>query len=86
MCRWWLQISTTVLHVGEWIDLSRDGLIPRLTQPGFTVVNVAANYTVNQHATAFVRIDNLFDERYQDPTGFLRPGIGAFGGIRLATR
>jgi vitamin B12 transporter len=31
----------------------------------------------------FGRIDNLFDERYQDPIGFERPGFGIFGGVRL---
>jgi len=28
----------------------------------------------------FVRIDNVFDERYENPTGFQRPGLGVFGG------
>jgi vitamin B12 transporter len=30
----------------------------------------------------FGRIDNLFNERYQNPTGFLRPGLGIFCGVR----
>jgi len=47
---------------------------------------VAANYGVNDNVTVFARIDNLFDERYQDPNGFLRPGFGIFGGVRLANR
>jgi len=33
----------------------------------------------------FGRIDNLFDVRYQNPTGFLRPGFGVFAGMRVAT-
>jgi vitamin B12 transporter len=73
----------TVLHVSSWIDTDRFGLTPRLTAPGYTVVNVATDYKINQHVTVFGRIDNLFDEHYQDPTGFLRPGIGAFVGLRL---
>jgi len=31
----------------------------------------------------FARVDNLFDLRYQDPTGFLQPGRGAYGGLRV---
>jgi vitamin B12 transporter len=81
-----LQVSGTVLHVGEWIDGNRDFSVPRLTAPGYTIVNLAANYTVNEYANLFARIDNLFDLRYQDPTGFERPGFGVFGGIRLANR
>jgi vitamin B12 transporter len=81
-----LLLSATVLRVGEWIDGNRDFSIPRLTAPGYTVVDVAANYTVNEHATVFGRIDNLFNAHYQNPTGFERPGFGIFGGLRLANR
>jgi len=45
------------------------------------VVNVAANYQVNPTLKTFARIDNLFNEHYQNPTGFLRPGIGAYAGV-----
>jgi vitamin B12 transporter len=85
---WWtpidpLTLSATVLHVGERIDGNRDFSIPRLVAPAFTVVNVAADYKVNEYAKVFARIDNLFDERYEDPTGFLRPGFAVYGGVRL---
>jgi hypothetical protein len=30
-----------------------------------------------------MRIDNLFNKQYEDPIGFLRPGIGIYGGVRL---
>lgn len=77
-------LSATVLTVSSWVDTDRFGLTPRLSAPGYTVVNVATNYKFNEHATVFGRIDNLFDEHYQDPTGFLRPGIGAYVGIKLS--
>ena len=78
-----LTISATVLNVSSWVDTDRFGLTPRLTAPGYTVVNVAANYKIDEHATLFGRVDNLFNEHYEDPTGFLRPGIGAFVGVKL---
>ena len=81
-----LTLSATLVHVGDWIDGNRDFSIPRLTAPGYTVVNVAANYTVNQNAKLFARIDNLFNEHYQNPTGFERPGFGVFGGMLVANR
>jgi vitamin B12 transporter len=34
--------------------------------------------------TAFARVDNLTDRRYQNPIGFLHQGIGVFGGIKVA--
>jgi vitamin B12 transporter len=55
-----------------------------LTASGYTVVNLAGSYDLGHGLTAFARIDNLLDRRYQDPTGFLRPGIGVFGGLRVA--
>ena len=80
------QFSATVLHVGDWIDGNRDFSVPRLVQPGYTIVNVAANYDVDANTKVFARVDNLFDLHYQDPNGFLRPGLGVYGGIRVATR
>src|SRR5262249_19694183 len=65
-----LTLTSTVLFVGEWADVSR-ATFDRVTQPGFTVVNVAANYAVNDHVTVFARVDNLFDRHYEDPNGFL---------------
>ena len=57
-----------------------------VTKEGRAVLNLAANYTVNQYTTVFGRIDNLLNERYQNPTGFDRPGLGVFGGVRIVNR
>ena len=81
-----LLLSATWLRVSTWIDGNRDFSIQRLTAPGYAVLNLAANYTVNEYTTVFGRIDNLLNERYQSPTGFDRPGLGVFGGIRVANR
>lgn len=78
-----LTLSATLLHVSSWVDGNRDFSIPRLTAPGYTVVNVAANYVVSENIKVFARADNLFDVRYQNPTGYERPGLGVFGGVRL---
>jgi vitamin B12 transporter len=80
-----LTLSSTVLHVSSWVDVNRDTavFIPRLDAKPYTTVNVAANYDVDKHVTVFARADNLFNYQYQNPTGFLRPGLGVFGGIRL---
>ena len=78
-----LSLSTTLVFVGTFIDGNRDFSIPRLTAPGYTLVNLAANYEVNENFSAFGRIDNLFNVRYQNPTGFLAPGLGAYAGLRM---
>jgi vitamin B12 transporter len=61
-------------------------LNPAAQRAGLCGPNLAANYTVNEYTTVFGRIDNLLHERYQNPTGFDRPGLGVFGGIRVANR
>jgi outer membrane receptor for ferrienterochelin and colicin len=48
--------------------------------------NLAANYALRDDVTVFARIDNLFNKQYEDPSGFLRPGLGVFGGIRLTAK
>jgi vitamin B12 transporter len=48
-------------------------------------VNLPANYVYNDQVTLFGRIDNLLNVQYQDPIGFMRPGLGIFGGVRLTS-
>jgi vitamin B12 transporter len=80
-----LTLSATVLHTGSFIDANRAFTIPRLLAPGFTVVNVAADYAVTDQLKVFGRVDNLFNVHYQNPTGFLQPGLGVYAGIRVAS-
>jgi vitamin B12 transporter len=83
-----LSVSGTLLYVGSWWDIGRqttapDGFNPYIKQPGFTTVNLAVNYAWTDNVTVFGRIDNLFNKYYEDPAGFVRPGFGAFGGVKF---
>jgi vitamin B12 transporter len=80
-----LTLSATVLNVSGWADVDRETFAP-IQADGYTVVNLAANYAVDQNVTVFGRVDNLFDQHYQNPSGFERPGIGVFGGVRVSNR
>ncbi len=77
-----LTLDATVLSVGSWIDGNRDFSITRLSAPGYTTMDVAAGYDLTAHWGVTCRITNLFDRRYENPVGFLQPGLGAFAGIR----
>jgi vitamin B12 transporter len=80
-----LNLSATVIHAGDAMDYLRDSAIyTPVKWPGYTVVNVAADYDVGGGVTVFSRIDNLFDEHYQAPSGWLRPGIGAYAGLKIS--
>jgi vitamin B12 transporter len=80
-----LTLSATVLHVSSFLDVSRDGLETNLYAPGYTIVNLTGDYKINDQLRIFGRVDNLFNLHYQNPTGFLEPGVGVFGGIRFAS-
>ncbi len=77
-----LLVNMDVLWVGTWADRSRD-FTQALIAPGYTTVNLAATYDLNRHFAVFGRIDNLFDRHYQNPTGFLQPALGLFGGFSV---
>ena len=77
-------LSATLLYVGSWRDVSRDGTATGLKANGYATVNLAGAYDLGHGLTAFGRIDNLLDRRYQDPLGFERPGFGVFAGLRVA--
>nr|WP_301288911.1 MULTISPECIES: TonB-dependent receptor [Methylorubrum] len=80
-----LSFSGTVIVLGSFVDGNRDFSVPRLKNPGFTLVNLAVNYDVSETVSVFGRIDNLFDRRYENPTGFLGPGLAVYGGVRLTS-
>jgi vitamin B12 transporter len=77
-----LSFNATVLRLSSWIDGNRDFSVPRLTAPGYTTMDLAANYGLTSHLTLYARINNILDRRYQNPTGFLQPALGAFAGIK----
>lgn len=77
-------LSATLLYVGPWVDVNRAGTVSDLFANGYTIVNLAGSYDLGNGLTAYARIDNLFDRHYQDPIGFLRPGLGVFVGLRIA--
>lgn len=77
-----LSLSATLIYVGDRVDGNRDFSISRMRAPGAGFVNIAAEYKATEKLTVFGRIDNLFDKRYENPVGFLVPGLSAFAGLR----
>ena len=77
-----LSLDLNLVSISSFIDGNREFTIPRLTAPGYTTVDIAANYDVTSHLTIYGRITNLFDADYQDPVGFLRPPRGFFVGAK----
>ena len=49
----------------------------------FDVFNLAVTYDVSERIEAYVRVDNLLDEEYEEILFFGTPGRSMFGGIRV---
>jgi vitamin B12 transporter len=78
-------LSTTLLYVGRAVEFNRDGTVPRVDSDVYALVNLAAEYKLDQRVTVFGRVDNLLNRHYESPVGFDQTGIGVYGGIRVAT-
>jgi vitamin B12 transporter len=78
-----LSLDATLLYVGPQIDGNRDFSVPRLKMPDVFTLDLAASYRLTEKWSLFGRIENATDTNYQSPDGFLRPGIGAYGGIKV---
>jgi vitamin B12 transporter len=77
-------LSATLLYVGPQVDVNPAGTVTGLTGNQYTLMNLAGSYDLGNGLTAYARINNLFDQRYQDPIGFQCPGFGIFAGVRIA--
>ena len=81
-----LTLSATLLSVSGWTDVDRtSGVGQMVAQPGYTVVNLRADYAFNDQLKVFGRIDNVANVHYENPNGFLAPGLGVFAGVRFAS-
>jgi vitamin B12 transporter len=72
-----------MVYVGSQVDGNRSFSITRFRTDPYYVANLAAEYEATKYLTIFARATNLFDEHYQTPTGFERPGLGFFAGVRV---
>jgi vitamin B12 transporter len=79
-----LTLSATALWVSGWFDFDRFGLAPApFLSNSYKLINLAANYGLNENVTVFGRINNLLNEHYQNPVGFEKAGLGAYAGLRV---
>lgn len=53
------------------------------TVPGYTLVNLYASYDVYKNVTLFGRLENLFDEQYEEVIGYGTPGRAGYGGVKV---
>lgn len=46
-------------------------------------IDLSGRYIVNDNFEIFGRVENLFDEHYQEVDGYGVPGISFYGGVKV---
>ena len=80
-----MKVTTTFLYVSPWVDVDRSTFLT-IVQPGYDLARVAAEYALTENWTVFGRDRELFNVQYENPAGFLRPGLGIYGGAQAGCR
>ncbi|GLT02173.1 TonB-dependent receptor [Sphingobium jiangsuense] len=77
--------TLTVRHNGRQRDYAFNSNYQYLLADlkAYTLVNLAAAFDISRAVQIYGRVENLFDENYQEVFTFATPGRGAYGGVRV---
>lgn len=50
----------------------------------YTLVNLALSYNLTKHVEIYGRIDNLFDEYYEECWSYATPGLSGYAGVKVS--
>lgn len=79
-----LTFGGALAYVGERIDSDFDLFpAPRLELDAYLLASARVAWRIGDSLEAFARIENAFDEDYQDVVGYATPGRSVYAGIRL---
>lgn len=80
-----LTIGGALAYVGERIDRDFDLFpSPRVELDAYVLASARIAYRLTDTIEAFGRVENGFDESYQDVVGYATPGRSVHAGVRLA--
>jgi vitamin B12 transporter len=54
----------------------------RTTLAGYGLVNLAISFKANENFEIFTRVDNIFDQEYEEVLGYGTMGCAAYGGVK----
>jgi len=76
--------SLDLLYVGERHDMDSSVWPARRVElDDYVVVNLSGSFKVHKYVEVFARVENLFDQDYEEVFGYGTPGISAYGGVKL---
>jgi vitamin B12 transporter len=78
------EVQLDILHVGKRDDIDSEDWSQVKALEAYTVVNLAAAYDLSTRVRLTGRVENLFDEDYEEVSGFGTPGVAGYLGARLS--
>lgn len=84
-----LRLTAGLVYNGEQLDSDfrnffTNGFVAEQTElDSYVLVNVGATYLMSEDIELYMRLENAFDEDYEDVLGYASPGRAVFGGVRF---
>jgi vitamin B12 transporter len=78
-----VEAGTQVTYVSQRPDFNYATFAPVILNEYF-LVNLRASYQVDEHVKLFARVDNLFNQYYEEIYGYGTPGLSAYGGTKIS--
>lgn len=75
------RVFTDIVFSGKMLDTDFSTYQP-VTLGAYTVVNAGGSFKINERLEAYGRVENLFDEKYQEVLGYNTQGRTAFIGLK----
>lgn len=80
------RINVSVLYVDETRDSYFDSTMFTTVDTmldDYILVNLSGTYDVTDRVQLLARVDNLFDEEYEEIAGYGTPGLSGYGGVKV---
>jgi vitamin B12 transporter len=74
--------TASLTYVGESSDIDYT-VYQTTTLDSYILANVNAEYDLRKNVTLFGRVENLFDEEYEQVFGYGTPGRAGYGGVKM---
>ena len=76
--------NVDVVYIGKRADMDFTTFpYNRIDLSSYVRVDLFCSYDINEYLQVFGRVDNLFDEDYEEVYGFATPGISGYAGAKV---
>jgi vitamin B12 transporter len=75
-----VEVEARFILVGERLD---SAYAPDVYNPGYLRVDLRGNYRINDNAQAYLRLQNLTNERYEEVLNYGTAGRSIYGGVKV---